>query len=223
MRVLDLCAGLQGWRAGFVDDEYVSLDVDARFGCTVTRDVLEIVDLDELGHFDVVVASPPCEVFSVASIGHHWGGGSRAYVPKTADAVLGLRIARHVFGLIDRARAKDRDLVYVIENPRGVLRKLAPRSPTATTWYCQWGLRIAKPTDIWTNIAGAWPRCRNYASDHESAPRGARTGTQGITTAAERAVVPAALARAVRAAAATGGSIDRVPADGWGQLLLQLS
>jgi hypothetical protein len=51
-----------------------------------------------------------------------------------------------------------------------------------------------KPTDIWTNLEGWEPKtCHNGADDHERAPRGARTGTQGLKTARERGIVPRTL------------------------------
>ena len=53
-----------------------------------------------------------------------------------------------------------------------------------TVMYCQYGDKRMKPTDIWTNITN-WEgkRCKNRNLDHESAPRGAKTGTQGLKTA----------------------------------------
>ena len=49
-----------------------------------------------------------------------------------------------------------------------------------------------KPTDIWTNNTNWNPKvaCKNGDPCHESAPRGARTGTQGIGGARDRAVIP---------------------------------
>lgn len=52
-----------------------------------------------------------------------------------------------------------------------------------------------KPTDIWTN-AMWWqpqPMCTRSNPDHESAPRGSRTGTQGLKGDVERSRIPAAL------------------------------
>ena len=37
---------------------------------------------------DIIWASPPCYTISVASIGHHWTGGYRAYIPKTEEAKI---------------------------------------------------------------------------------------------------------------------------------------
>src|SRR5688572_20267797 len=203
MKVLDLFSGLDGWGAAFRDrgHQVVSLDLDPRFGSDFQMDIL---NLNGLGKWDVIVASPPCETFSVASIGTHWGGGRRAYEPKTPEAIVGLAVARKTFDLIEKARPT----WYVIENPRGVLRKLIGRDPV-TTWACQWGVTQAKPTDLWTNLTGVWPTCKNGNTDHSPAPRGSKTpgSTQGYQGAARRALIPYELARAVAIACETDGII----------------
>ena len=83
---------------------------------------------------------------------------------------------------------------WVIENPRGKLRKMDfmqdIRRKTIT--YCQYGENRMKPTDIW--IAGfywnARPMCKNGDLCHEAAPRGSKTGTQGMKNYADKSVVP---------------------------------
>ena len=58
--------------------------------------------------------------------------------------------------------------------------------------YCQYGDDRMKPTDIWTN-SDTWiprPMCKNGDSCHISAPRGSRTGTQGLANAYERSKIP---------------------------------
>ena len=57
-----------------------------------------------------------------------------------------------------------------------------------------------KPTDLWGHFPAGLtfnPMCKNGDPCHERAPRGAKTGTQGISGAAERAVVPYLLSLAV--------------------------
>ena len=63
-----------------------------------------------------------------------------------------------------------------------------------TVSYCQYGDTRMKPTDIWINIPN-WEgkMCRNGASCHVAAPRGSKTGTQGLKNAKERGVIPPAL------------------------------
>lgn len=196
MKILDLFAGIGGEeRRPLIEargHELVTLDFQDKFKCTITADILTVTenDLSKFGHFDFIWASPPCEAFSVASIGHHWGGGKRAYEPKTSHAVVSQKIVKKTLDLIKLLKPN----AWIIENPRGVLRKLPIMVgiPRTTVTYCQYGDTKMKPTDLWGHIPGWKPRpmCKNGDRCHEAAPRGSKTGTQGITGAAERAVVP---------------------------------
>lgn len=143
---------------------------------------------------DVIWASPPCTCFSVASLGHHWTGGKRGYIPKTPDAVLSIEIVKKTLELINYYQPK----FYFIENPRGMLRtlevmKAIPVRQTVT--YCAYGDTRMKPTDIWTNSLLWQPRptCKNGDPCHIAAPRGSRTGTQGLSGAYTRSIIPADL------------------------------
>ena len=138
---------------------------------------------------DIAWFSPPCQAFSVASIGKHWHKEHRA--PKTDKARDALELVQAVKDIIAYIEPKK----YYIENPRGMLRKLpimdfAPIRHTIT--YCQYGDTRMKPTDIWTNDWHWIPRpmCKNGDPCHIAAPRGSRTGTQGIKGSINRAAVP---------------------------------
>lgn len=208
MNVLDLFAGLGGWSKPWRENGHrvTTLDFDPRFECDYVADILDVADLSELerdaGRFDVVLASPPCEKFSVMTISRNWRTlASGEIVAQNDDARLALRIATHTFDLIARYAPR----YYVVENPRGMLRKLAPRRPTATTWYCRWGMPYAKPTDLWTNIAGEWPTCKNGNPDHDYQPRsyGAKVAAgvldQGVQGRPNRADARASLEAGSRA------------------------
>ena len=64
-----------------------------------------------------------------------------------------------------------------------------------TVTYCQYGDKRMKPTDIWTNCFSWNPKrmCRPKASCHESAPRGSKTGTQGLKNSEDRSRIPSKL------------------------------
>jgi len=151
---------------------------------------------------DLIWASPPCEAFSVASIGTHWSGGRRAYVPATLKAEDAIALVRTTFDKIAAAAPR----FWIVENPRCVLRKIIGPPTIGTTWWCQWGDERAKPTDLWGRIPASMlplPICRNGGTDHARAPRGAKTGTQG-RRGMDRGRIPegfaTALADAVEAA-----------------------
>jgi hypothetical protein len=199
VRVLDLFSGLGGWGKPLAQrgHEIVSVDVNPAFSPTVCTDILNL-NADGLGSFDLVLASPPCEAFSVASIGHHWAGGYRAYQPRTEHARLSMALVRKTTDLIAAIAPR----WWVIENPRGVLRKLGllDDHERITVTFCAYGDTRMKPTDLWGGFPDSWkprPMCKNGRSCHEAAPRGAKTGTQGLAGAAARAVIPEALALSI--------------------------
>ena len=64
--------------------------------------------------------------------------------------------------------------------------------PRYTITYCQYGDTRQKPTDIWTNHKDPQfkPPCKPGAPCHQPAPRGSKTGTQGLKNKVERARIP---------------------------------
>lgn len=185
MKVVNLFAGHGTWLKPWLDagHDVWATDIEPRPGIDIAIDVLDLpVSAVVAEKPDVIIASPDCTAFSVASIGTHWTGGHRAYVPKTAKAHNRLALVHKTAAIIEAVQPK----YFVIENPRGLLRKLGvlDRYRRETVWYCQYGDDRAKPTDLWTNLSvEEWqPRleCFNGAKDHAAAPRGAKTGTQGL-------------------------------------------
>lgn len=213
MNVVDLFCGLKGWSAPFLDRGHHvwTTDIDPEFDPDLATDVRVLADIAASGSkpfdtIDVLLASPPCESFSVASIGHHWTGGRRAYVPKTNEARTGIELVKATLRLISIWQPR----IAVIENPRGVLRNLGLLHDPVTVWYCHYGETRAKPTDLWGYpFPDSWharPKCHNRrpghpteccCKDHEAAPRGAKTGTQGINTYALRSEIPYELATSI--------------------------
>lgn len=96
MKVLDLFAGLGGWSkpARERGHEVTTVDLDPRFGTDIVADVFDLT-VDRLGGpgaYDLILASPPCEKFSVMTIGRNW---YRDGSPKTAAAAAALRLVTH--------------------------------------------------------------------------------------------------------------------------------
>jgi len=206
MKVLELFAGSRSFSkvAEEFGYETYSTDIEPFDKINQVGNIFEFnIDkmLDEFGSPDIIWASPPCTTFSVASIGHHWKGGNKAYIPKTSKAELGIMIVEETNWIIKELKPK----FFYIENPRGLLRKLPVMTKENylrnTVWYCQYGDTRAKPTDIWTNDYNWKPKpvCKNGNPDchHERAPRGSRTGTQGLKNNYERSKVPEELCKEI--------------------------
>jgi len=163
------------------------VELDKDFEAEIHADILKISEKDLPGDIDILWASPPCTCFSVASIGRSWIGN---YHPKRTETALGMAYVLKTLELIKKIQPK----YWFIENPRGVLRKMAFMDGLHrnTVTYCQYGDNRMKPTDIWTNCESWTPRpmCKNGSPCHIAAPRGSKTGTQGLKNAKYRAIVP---------------------------------
>jgi hypothetical protein len=194
MKLLELFAGSRsvGKVAEQMGFEVYSSDINAFKDINYVSDILQF-DTDKVPFIpDIIWASPPCTFFSVASIGKHWNIDN---TPKTDNAVLGVKIVQKTIDIIKHYQQLNPYLVYFVENPRGKLRKLPVSDffdKRHTVTYCQYGDTRMKPTDIWTNSDKWYPRkmCKNGDTCHQSAPRGSRTGTQGIKGDYNRSMIP---------------------------------
>jgi C-5 cytosine-specific DNA methylase len=171
-------------------------DLDPAHDPDVLADMLSIDTTALPANVDILWASPPCEGFSVAAIGKNW---NRDYTPKHPRAVVAQALVRKTADLIRATRPR----WWFIENPRGMLRKLRWFDDVVhemggvrkTVTYCKYGDSRMKPTDIWSNATWWRPREKCSSGDccHVAAPRGSKTGTQGIKGAVDRARIPSAL------------------------------
>jgi hypothetical protein len=203
MIIYDFFSGTGSSTQAFKDAGHtvISFEIDQDFNATENVDVLTL-NAQELiakyGQPDFVWASPPCTSFSVASIGHHWANGGENPVPKTEAAKSSQDLIAHTLRLLQELNPSQG---WLMENPRGMLRKLpvVKGFPRATITYCQYGESRMKPTDLWGSVKGWTPRpaCKNGMPCHESAPRGAKTGTQGLKSAKNRSRIPLALSQEI--------------------------
>ena len=181
---------------------------------TKYKDIDLVIDIGEIKASDipfvpsVVWASPDCTTYSIAAIKTHRRSveGTRHKAPFSEYAKKCDKVNNHWIALIKYWLTINPDLVFFIENPRGALRHMdfMKEFNRHTVWYCQYGDDRAKPTDIWTNSTTWEPRpmCKNYKYNkltgeiinrhchHESARRGAKTGTQGKKGSYERSKIP---------------------------------
>jgi hypothetical protein len=202
MKILELFAGSRsiGKAAESLGHEVFSVDVKPFEKIDLVKDIEEL-EIDDIPFVpEMIWASPPCTTFSLAGISHHRKEGTleaTSEFAKKSDRLVQktLEIIHHFekFGA-----------VWYIENPRATLRKMEFMKglPRVTIWYCRYKSNIAKPTDIFSNNifnplfnSEGWkpkPECwnNNKKCHHESAPRGSRTGLQGLKGNYERSKIP---------------------------------
>lgn len=177
MKVLDLFCGLKGWTEAFKDrgHEVITVDIEKKFNPTICKDIntLTLDDLREYAPFDVVLASPPCNCFSVASCYRHWKDGK----PKDQATIDSITLVKNTIFLIGLIRPK----FWVLENPRGMLRTVIGH-PQYEITQCQYGRSVMKPTDLWGKLPDNFiaKRCKNGSPCHEKASRSSRNGVKGI-------------------------------------------
>jgi site-specific DNA-cytosine methylase len=177
------------------------------------KDIDLAIDIGKMNISDVPFipnmgwASPDCSTYSIAACSTHRRQieGTRHKEAVSDYAKKCDEVNQHFIELFKQWLKINPDFIFFIENPRGNLRHMdwMQEFNRHTVWYCQYGDDRAKPTDIWTN-SKTWtprPECRNYKYDkqgniidrhchHESARRGAKTGTQGRKGSYERSKIP---------------------------------
>tara|TARA_Y100001973_G_C5201758_1_gene338299 strand:- start:415 stop:1107 length:693 start_codon:yes stop_codon:yes gene_type:complete len=225
-KVLELFAGSRSFSK--VAEKYGcqthTSDIEPYDGIDQVCDIFDF-DYKKVGFIpDIIWCSPPCTCFSISSCSTHWDKSGeprmynpsdkdREYIPKTENAEWALRIVRKMKEIISVCTDLNPHVIFIIENPRGMLRKMPEMKiynlVLKTVWYCQYGDTRAKPTDIWTNAP--WiPRavCKNGNPDchHERAPRGSKTGTQGLKNAHERSKIPEQLCEEILRSIIDGSS-----------------
>lgn len=200
MKVLELFAGTRSIGKAFEakghevfsvewSKDFENIDLYMDIGQLTTEEIIR-----RFGRPDVIWASPDCTTYSVAAISKHRRQEmDGTLTPMTEYAQFCDRVNAHVVELIRELNPK----YWFIENPVGGLRKMPfmRELPRYTVTYCQYGERRQKPTDIWTNhpFPRFNPPCKRGAPCHDAAPRGARTGTQALKNAMEKARIPALL------------------------------
>ena len=149
---------------------------------------------------DIIWASPDCTTYSIASCSTH---RNKSIEPKSDYAKKCDNVNKHYLSLINEWLKINPNMIFYIENPRGMMRKMPFMKglQRVTVWYCAYGDTRAKPTDIWSNNIqsifnpNGWkPRAEcfngNKKCQHESAPRGSKTGTQGKKDSYNRSKIP---------------------------------
>lgn len=194
MNVLELFAGSRsiGKTAEKLDMNVFSVDWQNYENINLSIDI-EKMDIDHVPFIpDIIWASPDCKTYSIAGISHHRNGTT----PKSEYAKKCDNVNIHFIGLIKKWLKINPNLIFFIENPRGMMRKMEfmQEFRRHTIWYCQYGDDRAKPTDIWTNSPTWIPKkeCHNNNKNchHQPAPSGSQKGTQGRKDSYNRSRIP---------------------------------
>lgn len=174
-----------GWKTLTIDN---NSDLNPDICCDI-----QDVTPEMLEGATVIWASPPCTVFSVAGFG---AGHFKDYKPQTKAAKLAISNVKHTLRLIEEVNP----VYWFMENPRGLLRKMdfMAKYPRDTVTYCMYGHDRMKPTDIWGKFPRGWigKNCfhlKDNCPNHVKAPRGSRTGIQGMGSSYLKSIVPYAL------------------------------
>src|SRR5262245_57560831 len=103
MKVLDLCCGLGGWSKGFAANGFECEGIDNRdLGYPYRFIHKDLFDFEPSGHYDVIVASPPCSEFSTA----------KYYAYGTQKELDGLQLVDRVQYLIHKLKPR----FWIMEN-----------------------------------------------------------------------------------------------------------
>lgn len=198
MKIVELFAGSRsiGKAAESLGMEVFSVDWENYEGINLSIDIENMTKEHVPFIPNAVWASPDCTTYTIAACSTH---RRNSIEPFSEYAKKCDKVNQHFIKLIKEWLVINPDMVFFIENPRGMLRKMPfmQEFKRHTVWYCQYGDNRAKPTDIWTN-SKTWiprPECHNFRNGikhchHESAPRGAKTGTQGRKGHYERSKIP---------------------------------
>ena len=188
MKLLELFSGSGILSKTFRDNGHdtFTIDFNKKYNPDLCKDIIDLSLSDIPFKPDVIWASPPCQCFSIASCSSHWNN----HIPIDDDTIKSILLVYKTILLIKTLNPK----YYFIENPMGLLRTMEfmRKLPRKTVTYCQYGDNRMKPTDIFTNC-NKWipkPMCKNGDKCHESAPRGSKTGTQGLINDYERSKLP---------------------------------
>lgn len=174
--MLDLFSGLGGWSVAFKNrgHEVITIDRDYSFNPTYVRDIGELDNLRQFGKYDVILASPPCEKFSLFSAVHNWKGNK----PQNLQTIKAVELVEHFKLLL--YNNKENFKFAIIENPVGKLREIYGK-PDMTIDQCAYGRQFKKPTDLWGWIPKSFEpkRCSGKGCKHVRTPHDKHTISRG--------------------------------------------
>lgn len=159
MNVLELFKGTGsvGKVAKKLGYKVISLDFDPIYTPDIETDILKwnYKKFYEDTKFvpDFIWASPPCNTFSTLSYPLKERNTQTAE-PYSDRAKEGTKILYRTLKIINYFLKINPKLKYVVENPRGMMRKdpKIQKLKLNTTYYCLYGDNRTKPTDFFSNM-----------------------------------------------------------------------
>jgi len=153
MKLLELFSGTQsiGREAETLGCIVTSLDINNKFASpTIMCDLLEW-EYEDFPVPDMIWASCPCASFSRLNYTNKKPNRTKFGVALTETGRIGDALVAKTKEIIDYFLIKNPNMLWVIENPMGMMRiKLG--KPSVTTSYCNYGFPYNKPTDFWSNF-----------------------------------------------------------------------
>ncbi len=175
--VIDLCSGLDGWTQAFIErgHDCVGIEKEASLKPVIEGDVRQMEGrarallsaLVEPGWMpDAILASPPCEGFSIATVSKMWEPQpDGSFKPKHSTARIGLEVLNACLGIISELQPQ----YWWLENPRAMMRRMPQLRGFrhAEITQCSYGRLAAKATDLWGRFPDTWlPRPFCNADHH---------------------------------------------------------
>ena len=169
INILSLFSGTGSWTKPYENDSsfnIIQLDnnTDMLTNADIQEDILKW-DYKEwflksgLNKIDVIYASPPCNLYFTNL--KHLNGCIRYTEP---DKQLSIKLVDRTIEILKYFKPA----FWVIENPMAKMRKHYPEilgEKPKVFYYCMWGMRYKKPTDIWTNLKIESPKCPHKRHD----------------------------------------------------------
>jgi site-specific DNA-cytosine methylase len=182
---LDLCSGSGGFSSAFKSSEkweVITVDINPRYRPDIVLDLIDAVenrqDHPDFWNIqpDVILASPPCERWSIAN--SHW-------------PLPGIYTATKVLGAVLEIISEMRPRGWIIENPKGRMRWFLHK-PSMTLNLKQFGYTTVKPTDFWTNIDFGLLKSTSRVN-----PEGIKFNSCISRVASKRALMPLGLSQMI--------------------------
>jgi len=135
----------------------VSLDLEEKYNPDILTDILkwDYKKWAKETNFkpDLIWASPPCNTYSPLAYPLKERNPQTA-IPYSERAKIGTKVLYRTLEIIDYFKSINPNLLFVIENPKGMMRndKKIKKLTRDTTCYCLYGDFKRKLTDFFNNV-----------------------------------------------------------------------